>query len=83
MTVKIENVLGEVVETNGMRVVCRFDRSALVAARARVEGDELAASSVGGLIKIALADRLVVATLGNWLRTMPIPAGAGRGRICR
>ena len=65
MTVKIENVLGEVVETNGMRVVCRFDRSALVAARARVEGDELAASSVGGLIKIALADRLVVATLGD------------------
>jgi DNA helicase HerA-like ATPase len=74
VTVKIENVLGEVVETNGMRVVCRFDRSALVAARARVEGDELAASSVGGLIKIALADRLVVATLGDLAEDHADPA---------
>ena len=57
--------LGCVIETDGIRAICRLDRTALLKARADAAGEGLAASSVGGLVKIALADRLLIANLGE------------------
>lgn len=58
--------LGEVIETSGTRLLCRLHRDRLVAAR-QGGADEVgpAASSIGGLIRIASADRLLIATLGE------------------
>lgn len=57
--------LGHVVETNGVRAICRIDRKALSAARNGGSTNGLASYSVGGLIRIAVADRLLIATLGE------------------
>ena len=65
MTEMNTGVLGQLVETNGIEAVCRFDRAALLAARAAGGTEGLAASSIGGLVKIAVADRLLIATLGE------------------
>jgi DNA helicase HerA-like ATPase len=57
--------LGHVIETDGIRAICRLDRHALIKSRSEAAGEELAASSVGGLVKILLGDRLLIATLGE------------------
>jgi len=57
--------LGHVIETDGIRAICQLDRSALLAARTNAASEEQAATSVGGLVKIALADRILIANLGE------------------
>ena len=57
--------LGVVIETDGIRAICRLDRAALVKGRADAASEGLAAGSVGALVKIALADRLLIAILGE------------------
>ena len=57
--------LGFVLETDGIRAICRLDRTALGKARAAAADAGLAAGSVGGLVKITLADRLLIASLGE------------------
>ncbi len=68
-------ILGQVIETDGIRAICRIDRAALVGARNAAGAAGLAASSVGGLVKIALAGRLLLATLGD-LREDPQDSAA-------
>jgi uncharacterized protein len=58
-------ILGQVIETDGIRAICRIERASLLAARESGGPTGLAASSVGGLVKIILADRLLLATLGD------------------
>ncbi|MFM5924740.1 MAG: ATP-binding protein [Novosphingobium sp.] len=55
--------LGRVTETDGIMAMCRLDRAALLGSRGKTTGDELAASSVGGLVKIRVADRLLIAII--------------------
>lgn len=59
------SVLGYVIETNGTRAICRIRRDALSAARNSGSADGLASYSIGGLVRIAVAGRLLVATLGE------------------
>ncbi len=60
-----KTMLGQVLETDGIQAICRFDLAALVEQRAQAGPEGLAASSVGGLVKIIVADRLLIATLGH------------------
>lgn len=56
-------VLGKVLETRGDRVICQVDIDGLLRARELAEPGRRAASTVGGLIKIAVADTQVVGSL--------------------
>lgn len=58
-----QEILGKVLETRGDRVVCQIDTDVLVRARKFAEPGRRAASSIGGLIKIAVADTQVVGSL--------------------
>ncbi|MFM5949351.1 MAG: ATP-binding protein [Novosphingobium sp.] len=53
--------LGRVVKTDGTTALCRLDRTRLLNSRDAASGTDLAASSVGGLVKIAVGDRLLIA----------------------
>lgn len=63
-------MIGEVIATDGNRALCRISRSGLQAARTSGGDAAAAASSIGGLIKISTAGRLLVATLTD-LRSDP------------
>lgn len=61
----MSEVLGKVTQTDGIMAVCRLDRGSLLGKRDQAQGEELAASSVGGLVKIAVSDRLLIAIICN------------------
>lgn len=63
-------VIGELIATSGGQATCRVKRDALRAARSAAGHRAAAASSVGGLVKIATAGRFLVAAL-NELRADP------------
>ena len=58
-------ILGHVIDTDGVRAVCSFRREALVSTRQGVAHEKLAATSIGGLVKIAVGDFLLIGTLGE------------------
>ncbi len=55
--------LGLVVKTDGTTALCRLDRARLLGSRDAATGTELAANSVGGLVKIRVGDRLLIAII--------------------
>lgn len=60
--------LGTVLDINGIRAICRFDRAALSAGRNGLEGRLSAATSVGAMCKVDLGSSLLLGTLAD-LRT--------------
>jgi len=58
-------VLGHVLDTDGVRAVCSLRREALISTREGVTHERLAATSIGGLVKIAVGDFLLIGSLGE------------------
>lgn len=58
-------ILGHVIDTDGLHAVCNFRREALVSTRKGVAHERLAATSIGGLVKITVGDSLLIGTLGE------------------
>jgi hypothetical protein len=58
-----QTILGSVLETSGGRAICRLDLATLAQNRNSTDPARLSASSVGGIVKIAVADALLVGTL--------------------
>lgn len=60
-----DRVLGAVLDTSGQRASCSIDAHVLREIRSESETTRLEASSIGALVKIAVADRLLFGTLTN------------------
>ena len=56
-------ILGTVLDTTGGRALCRLNLDTLARNREATDAARLAASSVGGIVKVAVADTLLVGTL--------------------
>lgn len=63
--VAAKDLLGSVRDTTGNSAVCVLDRTALSASRTAGSEEHLAATSVGGLIKIRSGDMLLFATINE------------------
>lgn len=57
--------IGEVVATSGSHATCRISQAALQAQRQMAGNEAAAASSIGGLVKIATAGRLLIASISE------------------
>jgi hypothetical protein len=57
--------LGHVLDTDGVRAVCSLRREALVSTRVDAPHERLAATSIGGIVKIAVGDYLLIGALGE------------------
>ena len=55
--------LGRVLDTSGDHALCELDLAVLAALRKSADPSEQAGSSVGGFVKIAVSDRLLIGTL--------------------
>lgn len=58
-------ILGHVIDTDGVRAICSLRRDALVSTRVGVSHEKLAATSIGGIVKITVGDFLLIGSLGE------------------
>lgn len=65
--------LGTVLDINGIRAICRLDRTMLSASREQHDGRLLAATSVGAMCKVEVGSTLLMGTLAELRTDRDIP----------